>query len=157
MWPRTRHNRVKGRRLSMSDEAEKATDRLERALDPAKRDGWTRLGDDGEIDDLRSVLNDAREVESLRAQLAEREAVIEQARETLSKPIDLSKVLDTPEGRALWKAVLANEAQAILAASSSTVLADLIREKQAEAWNERGRDTFPFASKLNPYRKGAGQ
>lgn len=43
----------------MSDVTD-AADRLEAALDPAKRDGWTRLTHDGdngdEIADLRTVL-----------------------------------------------------------------------------------------------------
>lgn len=52
-----------------------AADRLEAALDPDKRDGWTRLqdGDDGasEIDDLRTVLRAAREVQAVRVIIEE--------------------------------------------------------------------------------------
>lgn len=53
-----------------------AADRLELALDPDKRDGWTRLmdADDTEVSevaDLRTVITEAREADKLRKQLVE--------------------------------------------------------------------------------------
>lgn len=48
--------------VSMSDEVEQAADRLDAALDPEKRGGWSRLIGD-EVDDLRTVLRAARRSE----------------------------------------------------------------------------------------------
>jgi len=63
----------------MMSDLDEAADRLEAALDPDKRGGWTRLMDAGhgepsEVEDLRTVIAGARETERLRTELAEAQA-----------------------------------------------------------------------------------
>ena len=119
----------------MSDEeAEKAADRLEAALDPDKRGGWTRLMDDddghSEIDDLRLVIAAVRsrdaEVAALRERVAELGAVIDAIDAIEPEPIDTW-------GTMQFTARQTNDIGNILAAAPSTVLAAVKRETAAQA------------------------
>lgn len=134
--------------MSMSDEAEKAWDEYASS-------GW------GEMSEWETFMagrtsRDA-EVAELRQQLAEREAVIERVRDLCLEESSAIRTRCTPGSLYAGYANACDDVLDALDASPSTVLADLIREKQAEAWSERGRDTFPFASKPNPYWKETGQ
>jgi hypothetical protein len=69
----------------MMSDLNEAADRLEAALDPDKRGGWTRLmgaghGEPSEVEDLRTVIASAHEVERLRTELAEARAEAEDYR-----------------------------------------------------------------------------
>lgn len=83
-----------------------------------------RLGWFGEDRIAELIESQQQRIHELEQQLAARDAVIAKVGEALSRPLDPLKVLDTPPGRALWKAVLADDARAILAAAPESVLAE---------------------------------
>lgn len=126
------------------------------------RDAWEAGAEKWRAENRRCYelqKSQARQILALCEQLAARDAVI-------ARVAQWHDSLDGPPRIAEMRAL-----GAFLDEAPESVLADLIREKQAEAWSERGRDTFPFASKPNPYaepgklpttgiieyRKGAGQ
>jgi hypothetical protein len=127
----------------MMSDLNEAADRLKAALDPDKRGGWTRLmgaghGEPSEVEDLRTVIASAHEVERLRTELAEARAEAEDYR---------GKVVAANRNLMRTNGALAARAADNLAHSRllEARVAELLEEKKA------------LAAKLDAYKRAKAE